>query len=52
MAANGFNARLSQVNLITKTDFDAKLTEKLTVLIEKLLKIKQNTCLLKMTWIS
>ena len=43
MAANVFNARLSQANLIGKTDFDAKLTEKLTVLTEKLLKIKQNT---------
>ena len=25
-AANAFNARLAQVNLITKTDFDAKLS--------------------------
>ena len=26
LAANGFNARLAQANLITKTDFDAKLS--------------------------
>ena len=26
LAANVFNARLAQVNLITKTDFDAKLS--------------------------
>ena len=41
LAADVFNARIAQANLITKADFDAKLTE-------KLLKIKQNTCLLKM----
>ena len=37
LAANVFNARLAQANLITKTDFDAKLIEKL---IEKLQQIK------------
>ena len=38
MAANAFNVRLTQANVITKTDFDAKLS----VLIKKLLQIKQN----------
>ena len=36
MAANVFNARLAQANVIIKTDFDAKLSG---------FKIKQNTCL-------
>ena len=45
LAAVIFNARLTQVNLITNTDFDGKLR----VLTEKLLKIKQNTYLLKMS---
>ena len=45
LAADIFNVRLTQVNLITNTDFDAKLR----VLTEKLLKIKQNTYLLKMS---
>ena len=45
LAADIFNARLTQVNLITNTDFDGKLR----VLTEKLLKIKQNTYLLKMS---
>ena len=40
LAANVFNARLAQANLITKTDFD--------VLIEKLLQIKQNNFLMIM----
>ena len=31
LAADVFNARLAQANLITKTDFDAKLSRKLTV---------------------
>ena len=39
-----FNARITQANLVTKTDFDAKLSG----LKIKLLKIKQKTCLLKM----
>ena len=43
-AADVFNARLAQVNLVTKTDFDAKLQ----LLIEKLLRINKNICLLKM----
>ena len=42
LAADFFKARLAQENLITKTNFDAKL-------IEKLLQIKQNTYLLKMS---
>ena len=41
-----FNARLAQVNLITKTDFDAKLSD--YVLIKKLLQIKQNIFLMIM----
>ena len=45
LAADIFNARLTQVNLITNTDFDGKLR----VLTEKLLKIKQNTYLLKIS---
>ena len=44
LAANVFNARLAQANLITKTDFDAKLS----VLIEKLLQIRQNIFLMIM----
>ena len=43
LAADVFNARISQANLITKTDFDVN-----RVLIEKLLKISQNIYLLKM----
>ena len=43
LAADVFNARLAQANLITKTDFDAKLSS----LNKKLLKIKQNIYLLK-----
>ena len=48
LAADVFNARIAQAHLITKTDFDAKLL----TLNKKLLKIKQNTCLLKMNWMS
>ena len=45
LAADVFNSRsYTQANLITKTDFDSKLSS----LNMKLLKIKQNTCLLKM----
>ena len=44
LATNVFNTRLAQANLITKTDFDAKLSS----LNKKLLKIKQNIYLLKM----
>ena len=40
LATNFFNARLVQANLITITNFDAKLS--------KLLKINQNIYLLKM----
>ena len=43
LAADVFNARLAQANLITKTDFDAKLS----ILTEKLLQINQNIYLLK-----
>ena len=48
LAADVFNARLAQANLITKTDFDAKLS----ILTEKLLQINQNIYLLKINWIS
>ena len=43
LAADVFNARLAQANLITKTDFDAKCRE----LTEKLQKIKQKIYFLK-----
>ena len=43
LAIDVFNARLAQDNLITKTNFDAKLPS----LKKKLLKIKQNIYLLK-----
>ena len=43
LAADVFNARLAQADLITKTDFDAKLS----ILTEKLLQINQNIYLLK-----
>ena len=46
LAASVFNARLAQANLITKIDFDAKLSS-LRLSTEKLLQIKQNTYLLK-----
>ena len=39
LAADVFNARIAQANLITKIDFD----EKLSSLNRKLLKINQNT---------
>ena len=48
LAANVFNARLAQANLVAKTDFDNKLS----ILTEKLLKIKQIIYLFKMNWIS
>ena len=44
LASDGFNARLAQANLITKTS----LMLNYRVLIEKLLKINQNIYLLKM----
>ena len=44
LAEDVFNARLAQADLITKTDFDAKLWS----LHRKLTKINQNTFLLKM----
>ena len=43
LAVDVFNARITQTNLITKTDFDAKLSSH----SKKLLKIKQNIYLLK-----
>ena len=46
LAASVFNARLAQANLVTKTDFDAKLCQ---VLTEKLLQINQKAYLLKMS---
>ena len=47
LAADVFNARLAQANLVTKTDFEAKKSSQ--VLIEKLPQIKQNICLLKIS---
>ena len=49
LATHVLNTRIARANLITKTDFDAKLIllEKL-ILIEKLLKIKQIIYLFKM----
>ena len=44
-----FNARLAQPNLLTKTDFDAKLSSLNT---KKLLQINQNTYLVKMKLIN
>ena len=44
LAADVFNARLAQANLITKTDFDAILSN----LNKKILKINQNIYFLKM----
>ena len=48
LAADVFNGRLAQVNLVTKTGFDDKLSN----LHRKLLKIKQIIYLFKMNWIS
>ena len=45
LAADVFNARLAQANLIAKTDFDAKLSS----LNRKLLQLIQNIYLLKMS---
>ena len=45
LAASVFNARLVQANLMTKTDFDAKLSS----LNRKLPKINQKIKLLKMS---
>ena len=44
LAVDVFNARLAQANLVAKTDFDNKLS----ILTEKLLKIKQIIYLFKM----
>ena len=53
LAADVFNARLAQANLVTKTDFDAKLfffffffflMLNCQVLTKKILQIKQHTC--------
>ena len=44
LADNVFNARLAKANLITKTDFDAKLQS----LNRKITTNKPNICLLKM----
>ena len=43
-----FNARLAQTNLITKSDFDAKLSS----LNRKIIQKNQNIYLLRMNWIS
>ena len=48
LAADVFNARIAPANLITKTDFDSKLSN----LNKKLLKIKQIIYLFKVNWIS
>ena len=45
LADNVFHARLAQANLVTKTDFDNKLSN---IKTEKLLKIKQIMYLFKM----
>ena len=39
-AVEVFNVRIAQANLVTKTDFDYKLSS----LNRKLLKVEQNTC--------
>ena len=44
LVASVFNGRLTQVNLITKTDFDAKLSS-----LQKFLQKNQNNHLLKMS---
>ena len=44
LAADVFNTRLTRTNLVTKTDFDAKLSS----LNRKITSIKQNTYLFKM----
>ena len=43
LAADVFNARLAQANLITKTDFDAKLSS-----LNRKITEKKNICLFKM----
>ena len=45
LAADVFNARLAEAILVTKTDFDAKLS---SLNRKKIPGINQNTCLLKM----
>ena len=45
LAARVFNSRLAKANLLTKTNFDAKLK---SLKIEKLTQIKQSICLLKL----
>ena len=44
LTTENFTARLAQANLVTKTDFDAKLTSH----NKKITQIKQNIYLLKM----
>ena len=46
LAAGVFTARLAQSSLLTKTDFDTKLQE---LNKKKLIQIKQNICLLKLS---
>ena len=48
LAADVFNATLAQANLITKTDFDAKMSRNNRKVTENKWKIY----LLKMSWIS
>ena len=45
LAADVVNSRLAEANLVTKTDFDAKLS---SLNRKKYFEINQNTCLLKM----
>ena len=46
LTAENFAARLKQANLITKTDFDDKLKS----LNKKINSVKQDICLLQMSW--
>ena len=46
LAADVFNAKLAQANLVIKTEFDNKYQ----VLMVKLQQIKQKMSLLKMNW--
>ena len=43
LPASVFNAKIAQVGLVTKTDFDAKLKK----IVTELLQINLNICLLK-----
>ena len=47
MAANVFNTRLAQANIITKKDFDAKLSSINKKITTKFLRGNQKDCLMK-----